>query len=206
MQKKILVIAILLIGLGGLIAVTLNPPKPVELESGFVFPEALELAPFTLIDQHKQVFTNEDLNGTWSLFFIGFTFCPDVCPTTLNKLATVYPELKKIAPLQVVFLSVDPQRDTPDKLLNYVNFFNPEFKALTGEQTQILPLSRSLGLTYAMVGEGDNYQVDHSVSYVLVSPQGKRVAVFKPTAAAGVTPQILNQNLIRDFDKLVNHG
>ena len=99
---------------------------------------------------------------------------------------------------------MDPKRDTPDKLLTYVNFFNPEFKAVTGEQTQIFPLTRSLGLTYAMVGEGENYQVDHSAGYVLVSPQGTRVAVFKPAVTLGKTPQILNEALISDFDKIVN--
>lgn len=203
MQKRILVIAILLIGLGGLFAVKFNPPKPIELESGFLFPQAYELAPFELVDQHQQAFTNASLQGKWSLFFIGFTFCPDVCPTTLNKLAAAYPDLNKIAPLQVVFLSVDPKRDTPDKLLTYVNFFNPEFKAVTGEQTQIFPLTRSLGLTYAMVGEGENYQVDHSAGYVLVSPQGTRVAVFKPTATLGKPPQVLNDEMISDFRKIV---
>lgn len=203
MQKRILVIAILLIGLGGLFAVKFNPPKPIELESGFLFPQAYELAPFELVDQHQQAFTNASLQGKWSLFFIGFTFCPDVCPTTLNKLAAAYPDLNKIAPLQVVFLSVDPKRDTPDKLLTYVNFFNPEFKAVTGEQTQIFPLTRSLGLTYAMVGEGENYQVDHSAGYMLVSPQGTRVAVFKPTATLGKPPQVLNDEMTSDFRKIV---
>jgi len=208
MQKRIpntlLVIAILLIGLGGLLAVKFTPPKPVELQSGFLFPNAFGLAPFELVDQHQQAFTNANLTDQWSLFFIGFTYCPDICPTTLNKLAAAYPELKKIAPIQVVFLSVDPKRDTPDKLLSYVNFFNPEFKAVTGEQTQIFPLTRSLGLTYAMVGEGENYQVDHSAGYVLVSPQGTRVAVFKPTAELGQAPQVLNEALISDFAKIVS--
>lgn len=208
MQKRIpnmlLVIAILLIGLGGLLAVKFTPPKPVELQSGFLFPNAFGLAPFELVDQHQQAFTNANLTDQWSLFFIGFTYCPDICPTTLNKLAAAYSELKKVAPIQVVFLSVDPKRDTPDKLLSYVNFFNPEFKAVTGEQTQIFPLTRSLGLTYAMVGEGENYQVDHSAGYVLVSPQGTRVAVFKPTAELGQAPQVLNEALISDFAKIVS--
>ncbi|MGL4749441.1 MAG: SCO family protein [Shewanella sp.] len=208
MQKRIpntlLVIAILLIGLGGLLAVKFTPPKPVELQSGFLFPNAFGLAPFELVDQHQQAFTNANLTDQWSLFFIGFTYCPDICPTTLNKLAAAYSELKKVAPIQVVFLSVDPKRDTPDKLLSYVNFFNPEFKAVTDEQTQIFPLTRSLGLTYAMVGEGENYQVDHSAGYVLVSPQGTRVAVFKPTAELGQAPQVLNEALISDFAKIVS--
>lgn len=204
MQKNMLIIAILLIGLGGLFAVKFNPPKPIELDNGFIFPQAFEIAPFELVDQHNKAFTNADLQGKWNLFFIGFTFCPDICPTTLNKLAAAYPELNKIAPIQVVFLSVDPNRDTPEKLLTYVNFFNTEFKAVTGEHTQIFPLTRSLGLAYAMVGEGDNYQVDHSAGYVLVSPQGTRVAVFKPTAALGQPPQILNNELISDFGKIVS--
>lgn len=203
MGKKFLVLAIICFGLGGVFAVKFMPATPASLQTGFMFPEALELAPFSLVDQHNQAFTNEQLMGKWSLFFIGFTFCPDVCPTTLNKLSAAYPQLNAIAPLQIVFLSVDPKRDTPDKLLTYINFFNPEFKAVTGEQTQIFPLSRSLGLVYAMVGEGENYQVDHSAGYVLVSPKGERVAVFKPTVNQGKLPQILNQDLVADFEKIV---
>ncbi|MCH1929951.1 SCO family protein [Shewanella sp. A25] len=203
MKKRILVIVILLIGLGGLISALYERSHPVELQSGFIFPEDLDIVPFELVDQHQQPFTNANLQGKWSLFFIGYTFCPDVCPTTLNRLAAAYPELSKIAPLQVVFLSVDPKRDTPDKLLTYVNYFNADFKAVTGEQTQIFPLTRSLGLTYAMVDDGDSYQVDHSASYVLVSPLGTRVAVFKSTPSLGKPAQILNETLVNDFAKIV---
>lgn len=217
MPKTILIICLLIFGLGGPWVVKYysssesradaEPAQemraPLALESAVVFPKALAIPPFALVDQHNQPFTQAQLQGKWSLFFIGFTFCPDICPTTLNKLSAAYPELSAIAPLQVIFLSVDPARDTPDKLLSYMNFFNPEFTALTGEQAQIFPLSRSLGLAYAMVGEGEHYQVDHSAGYVLVSPQGKRVAVFKSTVELGQVPHIPNSALIADLRKIV---
>ncbi|MGL5390458.1 MAG: SCO family protein [Shewanella sp.] len=230
MSKMSLVICLLILGFGGLWALKfyaapepwaehsaeakLAPTQEQEqaplalenaLENAYVFPKALGIAPFALIDQNQQPFTEVQLQGKWSLFFIGFTSCPDVCPTTLNKLSAAYGALSAIAPLQIIFLSVDPARDTPDKLLSYMNFFNPDFKALTGEQAQIFPLSRSLGLTYAMVGDGENYQVDHSAGYVLVSPKGERVAVFKPAEALGQVPHIPNSALINDFRKIAAH-
>jgi len=184
-----------------------SPYKNVELATGFIYDNPRKLATFSLSDQYGNRFTNKQLEGKWSLFFIGFTSCPDVCPTTLNKLAAAYPELQQIsADIQVVFVSADPQRDTQAKRLDYINFFNRDFKAITAEHSQLFPFSRDLGFVYAMVGEGDNYQIDHSASYVLVSPQGEKTAVFKAKPKPGLPPQILNDELIADFKKIVNNA
>ncbi len=108
--------------------------------------------------------------------------------------------------LQVVFLSVDPARDTQAKLKDYINFFNPNFVAVTAPHSQLLPLTRELGFVYTMVGEGENYQVDHSASMVLISPDGTRVATVKPTSLdPRQLPQIRNKNLIHDVIALATH-
>ncbi|QIR13241.1 SCO family protein [Shewanella aestuarii] len=185
---------------------TMPAQVDLGLATSFIFDTPRALAPFELSDQYGNRFTNQDLQNKWSLFFIGFTSCPDVCPTTLNKLAAAYPDLQAISDqIQIVFVSADPQRDTQTKRLDYINFFNRDFKAITTEHSGLFPFSRDLGFAYAMVGDGDNYQVDHSASYVLVSPQGEKIAVFKAKPKPGETPQILNEELIADFNKIVSH-
>ncbi|MCE9686104.1 SCO family protein [Shewanella sp. AS16] len=203
MKKILLVVGLLLFGLAGLMLAITDKQAPAPLRTSFEYPQARVLAPFRLTDQHGQVFDNARLMGKWSLFFLGYTSCPDLCPTTLGKLAAAYPELSALAPFQVVFISVDPQRDTQAKLLDYINFFNPEFIAATAGHEQLFPLSRSLGFVYALVGDGDDYQIDHSASMVLVSPAGERVAVIKPSASPGQAPQIRNQDLIADLGQII---
>ena len=149
------------------------------------FPQPRQLAEVTLVNQHGETVTNELFKGHWSLLFLGYTFCPDVCPTTMAALGKIYPELKNIStdsPIQVVFVSVDPKRDTPERLASYVEYFNPEFVALTGEHKMLFPFARSMGLMYAIAEstENPNYLVDHSASVVVVDPNGLAIGRFKP--------------------------
>ncbi|WP_299797773.1 SCO family protein [uncultured Shewanella sp.] len=209
MNKHLFIVLVLLsglfiIGLGSVTALKFrsndNMLSQMALSNGFIYPTPKALPSFALTKQDGSLFTNADLKGRWSLFFIGYTSCPDVCPTTMAKLSAAYPELRKSADIQIIFLSVDPQRDNREKLLNYMNFFNPEFIALTGDHKQLFPLTRSLGFVYAMVGEGENYQVDHSASMALISPEGENIAIIKPkSSSAGTLPQISSQALISDI-------
>jgi len=201
MDKKWLVSVILALGLGGLALLSLSGSKgaPPELESGFVFPEPRELSEFSLTDQHGATFGRQQLKGKWSLIFAGYTSCPDVCPTTLGMLNAVYPALTAKGPFQVLFLSVDPERDSQAKLQDYMAFFNPAFIGLRAPHPALLPLTRELGLVYAMVGEGKDYQVDHSAGLVLISPEGRRLAVFKPQ----VGKALRSDKLIADISKLM---
>ena len=149
------------------------------------FPEPRQLAEVSLVNQQGETVTNELFKGHWSLLFLGYTFCPDVCPTTMAALGKIYPELKNIStdsPIQVVFVSVDPKRDTPERLASYVEYFNPEFVAVTGEHKMLFPFARSLGLMYAIAESTDNpnYLVDHSASVVVVDPNGLAIGRFKP--------------------------
>ncbi|MCL1126801.1 SCO family protein [Shewanella surugensis] len=209
-MKKIslfIISGIVLIALGSVAAnqllTSLDAPI-LDLKTSYVFPTARVIAPFELKDQQGHIFTNNHLMGKWSLFFIGYTSCPDVCPTTMSKLTAAHSQLSQDIDLQVVFISVDPQRDSQDRLEDYISFFNPEFVAVTAGHENLVPFTRDLGFVYAMVGEGENYQVDHSASYALISPKGEKTAIIKPSStAAGIAPQIKNKDLISDLRKIV---
>ncbi|TMO93585.1 SCO family protein, partial [Pseudoalteromonas sp. S3178] len=99
---------------------------------------------------------------------------PDICPMTLVKLSQVYQQLEKDYPISVWFVSVDPQRDTPAKRHAYINYFNHEFKALSGPHAQLFPFVRDIGLIYAINNSTEQeYYVDHSASVALINPRGE---------------------------------
>ena len=192
MKQNVLVgiIAAVALALGILIALNVSPPQSDAPKFMQVYPQAREIKDFVLHDQHGDLVDKQRLQNRWTLAFVGYTFCPDICPTTLAELKRIYPELAEMPanhPLQILFLSVDPGRDTQERLLEYVNFFNPEFIAATGEHAQLFPLVRSMGMMYAMADDtsNPNYLVDHSASVVVVNPQAQVVGRFKPQLEPG---------------------
>lgn len=176
------------------------------------YKQARPISAFTLTDELGQPFNNTQLLDKWSLVFFGYTSCPDVCPTTLQNLNFIYEDLTTIASnSQVLLVSVDPKRDTTEKLEQYIGYFNPNFKALRADHDVLFPFSRNLGLMYAItskdeieVPEGDeSYWVDHSASLVLINPAGKISAIFRPEQAVGEVPTIDNDKLLSDYQKIV---
>lgn len=159
-------------------ATLLTPPRP--------------LPDFELLDQSGAAFDPARLKNRWSLLFFGFTHCPDVCPTTLGVLAQAE---KSLADLpadrrpQVILVSVDPKRDTPQQLASYVKFFSPAFTGVTGTQQSIDAFTRSLGVPVMITptANGD-YTVDHSAAIFLIDPDGAMRALFstphEPTVIA----------------------
>ena len=196
--------------MGGLIATVLGAlffqqvntlPQP---EHALYYQQPRDVKPFELIDHNGQSFTKEQLTGKWSLVFFGYTSCPDVCPTTLQNLGFIYDDLKTIANnSQVLLVTVDPQRDTQEKLSQYIAYFNREFIALRAGHEVLFPFSRNMGLMYAISGEEEDYMVDHSASLVLINPDGKITAIFKPEQAVGKVPSIDNDKLLSDYQKIV---
>lgn len=149
-------------------------------------PHAVPIQPFSLIDQSGQPFNEKRLKGKWSFVFFGYTHCPDICPTTMSTLKQVNNVLKKkhqfASDMQVIFVSVDPQRDKPETLKKYVAFFNPEFTAVTGYTDPLHDFSRQFGAAYIneATGNGDNYLLSHTSSIFLVDPHVRIVASFSP--------------------------
>ena len=137
---------------------------------------------FALLDHRGESFSLENLRGHWTVLFFGFTNCPDICPTTMATLAQMYQflspdEQKK---LQVVMVSLDPERDTQEKMAEYVPYFNADFVGVTGNKHLIRRMTAELNIAYNKVPlEGDNYTVDHSTQLVLINPRGHYHGFFK---------------------------
>lgn len=197
--------ALIALGIGVWLALTTVPyiarQEPAELESATYLGGGKPVVDFSLIDHRGQPFDNSRLLGQWTFAFFGFTYCPDVCPMSLAVLNTVEQMVKEQAPelpLQGVFISVDPARDTPERLAQYVPFFNKGFLGVTGDEEELQKLSRDLGILYIR-GEPDangNYLIDHSSSLLLFDPQGDLVALFR----APHQPE----PVYRDFTRIVN--
>ena len=196
-----------------LISQTKQLPLP---EYALHYQQARPISAFTLTDELGQPFNNKQLRDKWSLVFFGYTSCPDVCPTTLQNLNFIYDDLVTIANnSQVLLVSVDPKRDSREKLEQYIGYFNPNFKALRAEHDVLFPFSRNLGLMYAITSKevsksdvnlpaGDeSYWVDHSASLVLVNPAGMIAAIFRPEQVVGEVPSIDSEKLLSDYQRIV---
>lgn len=187
----ILAAVIGLLGLSALFAyLYLNPEplakQPIQTRSATLLPELRPLAPFSLLDQRGEIYDNSRLLGHWTLLSFGYTHCPDICPTTLSELAQMKQRLNELnieAPYKIGFVSVDPERDTPERLAEYVAYFDPDFFGATGQKEALNALTRPLGIMYRKVMAEDsamNYVMDHSASLILIDPQGRYRALFSP--------------------------
>ena len=135
-----------------------------------------------LVDHQGKPFTRERFEGRWSLVFFGFTYCPDICPTTMAFLDKFVAALEgtEAEDTQVVMVSVDPARDTVEQLATYVPYFNDEFIGVTGEFHEIHRFATALNTPFRKVpGQGDDYLVDHSANVVLINPRGDYHGFFK---------------------------
>jgi protein SCO1/2 len=151
-----------------------------QLTSGTWLARPRTVADFQLIDHLGRPFTVQDLRGKPSLVFFGFTHCPDVCPTTLVKLHQLK-QAAAIAGLQVLFVTVDPQRDTPTAVGLYVHAFDPEFIGLTGDPKDIEKMTAAFGVASLRVDlPGGDYTMDHSAAVFLLDTGARIVGVFTP--------------------------
>ena len=165
-----------------------NAPAQPKLASALLYPEPRAIPDFALQQANGKPLTLADWRGHWNFVYFGYTTCPDVCPTTLAELKSVWAELGKRGvqdKLRFDFVSVDPDRDTADALAKYVGFFSPDFVAATGTDAELTKLTRSLGIVYSRTKKDDgSVEVDHSGSIVIVDPQARLVGLFRPPFAA----------------------
>jgi len=163
-----------------------RPPAPPELSQHTTWldpPKAL--APFELVDHRESPFGLDELRGHWSFLFFGYTHCPDVCPTTLGQLNAVAERLggDQNGSPRFVFVSVDPDRDTPQRIADFVGYFNPAFVGVTGDPKALEALTRQLGVLSLKVQrdeQGGGYLVDHTAAIFLIDPRGRLQALFSP--------------------------
>jgi len=151
---------------------------PTAQESG----RAAISGDFSLVDHTGKPVSDEEFRGRWLLTFFGFTHCPDVCPTTLNQVALIMDELRATADqVQPLFFTVDPERDTPKAMAEYVSVFHPRIIGLTGTPEQVKQAARNYRIYFAKVaqeGAPDGYTMDHSAYLYLMNPEGEFETVF----------------------------
>ncbi len=157
----------ILIGLVVVMVVTRTPPAPLVVQSN-------EPKHFELIDTNGAVVTPANFAGKWSLLFFGFTRCPDVCPTTLIDMGQL---LERLGPqaehIQPVFISVDPEWDTRERMADYMENFDPRIVGLTGSMEQVSTVAKNYSVFFRKVPlENDGYTVDHSAALYLLNPEG----------------------------------
>lgn len=148
----------------------------------FLFDTPRDPGEFSLIDHHGSPFTREDLIDQWTLIFFGFTHCPDICPTTMAELAELKAQLvgTEASDARVVMLSVDPARDTPERLAQYASYFHTDFIGVTGDFTDILSFAQRLNAPFRKVSEPDGaYQMEHSANVMLMNPRGDYHGFFR---------------------------
>tara|TARA_B100000925_G_scaffold215095_1_gene164335 strand:+ start:360 stop:998 length:639 start_codon:yes stop_codon:yes gene_type:complete len=156
---------------------------------------------FELIEGSNK-FSNNDLKGAWDILFLGFASCPDMCPMTMKKMAMANSSLPEEISSKVNFrmISVDPDRDTPEKMQEYASAFNPNFSGITGDIEVIYKLATDLTLPFVPVIGSDvtNYDMDHSMNLAVIDPNGNYFGFFKsphtPEKMAQVLESIVNFN------------
>ena len=156
---------------------------------GVLWPNPPAVADFHLIDHTERPLRAEELRGRWTLLFFGFTHCPDVCPTALASLAAAEERLRADPAFgdegRLVFVSVDPERDTVEQLRDYVGYFSPTLVGATASLPELKSLTRSLGALFMKVEQGENqYSVDHSAGIFYVSPDLRLMSVLTPPQSA----------------------
>ena len=183
------------------------PAPGLELEGGTsLAPDQRPLPRFELSDHNGSAFDNARLSGHWSLLFFGYTHCPDICPTTLVTMANAAKQIDALpgaagkAQYQMIFVSVDPERDNLEHLKTYVTHFDPDFLGVTGPDDKIKTLTGPLGILHVKVPDPrdpENYLVDHNASILVVNPRGEWEAVLRAPHDAGT--------IARDFEAIVTH-
>ena len=186
---------------GALLAgLLLQPPDPPALSQGTTRLEPPRiLQPFELVDHKGAAFDMERLQGRWTYLFFGYTHCPDVCPTTLSSLNQVARNIDGLpgdSEPQYVFVSIDPERDTPEQLARFVPYFNPAFLGVTGTSDAIEAVTRQLSVAYLKVEQDgpDGYLMDHTAAVLLIDPQARLHALMSPPFDPA--------GLAQDFEKL----
>jgi protein SCO1/2 len=196
---RIFLLVIVMIGAlaGGLIVSNQMMQRTAEWRAASVFPTPRPVADFELSMAPGESFSRADLEGQWTLLFFGFTNCPDICPDTLAMLAESMKQLELMRrenKPQVVFVSVDPDRDRAELLDEYVHWFDPAFVGVTGTDEQLQSLTRQLGIVYYREQadqETGFYNVDHSAAVMIIDPQGRLFGRFsQPLVPEDITADL----------------
>ena len=169
------VAAALLAGGGGAVLWTVSRSPDAPLASGFSVG-----GPFTLTASNGSTVTDQTYRGKWLLIYFGYTYCPDACPTSLNEISQAMAKLgAKADQIQPLFITIDPERDTPETMANYVRAFDPRIVGLTGTPAQIAQVAKEFQVFYERHKTDDgSYLMDHTSLIYVMNPRGQFVRLF----------------------------
>ncbi len=195
--KNLLVgVALLITLLAGIVTFLLVEQSPGDgpPQTAMLFADAVDLPEFKLLDHDGNAVGRDVFRDHWNLVFFGFTHCPDICPMTLAVLADAKRQMadRGLTLPRIVLVSVDPERDTPELLGQYIGHFGDGNLGLTGELGEIRKLTTALGIFFSKTDStGESYSVDHSAVVVIINPDGRQVGIFSSPHKAG--------NFVRDL-------
>ena len=148
---------------------------------GLFWPNPKQINDFGTIDHNGELFDTDRMRGKWSFVFFGYTNCPDICPITMSVMTDVYQKLiVDIEDVQIIFVTVDPERDTTNKLSSYVSYFDKDFIGLNDDPKNENSLISQVGIAYYYKKENEDYLVDHSASIFIIDPKMRLVAKLSP--------------------------
>ena len=198
--RNLLFALVLALALIAGVFMALRSDAPAEPVAALILPNPDPLPEFSLLDQNGNTIDRSVFTGQWDLVFFGFTHCPDICPATLQLLATARAALAEQGqePLpRIVLVSVDPERDTPEVIGQYVDYFGDGNLGITGSLENISVLTTGLGIYFQkQATDGDNYLVDHSAAVLVIDPGGRFSGLFSGPHSV--------QNFVHDLPIIIN--
>ena len=165
-------------------------------QTSYFLPDPFPVPSFELLTHQGDVVRSTDFGDRILAVFFGYTSCPDICPLTLSHLTEVFQEMGEQGEgIQVLFITVDPARDTPERMERYLGSFHPSFLGLTGTEAESRTVAHGFGADFVRNGEGDSYTVDHTARIFILSPPGRMLLTFPLSA----TPD----EMVRDLSRLL---
>ena len=191
-KRNIIFILLILFGISGLFTYFQSLPSLLEkkpsLITGKILVRPMEIDNFELIDQNNEAFNKKSLEGGWTVLFFGYTNCPDVCPTTIYKLAEIKNGIKEDLPsanFNTVLVTLDPDRDSAERLDEYIGYFDETMLGVTGTYENIQSFTSSLSVFYQRINKEEGYDFNHTASIFVFDKDGSLFATMSPANTVG---------------------
>ena len=186
-KRNVIFLLLILFSVTGIFTYFQSLPSLLEkkpsLITGKILVRPMEIDNFELIDQNNEVFNKKSLEGGWTVLFFGYTNCPDVCPTTIYKLAEIKNGIKEDLPsanFNTVLVTLDPDRDSSERLDEYVGYFDETMLGVTGTYENIQSFTSSLSVFYQRINKEEGYDFNHTASIFVFDKDGSLFATMSP--------------------------
>lgn len=191
-KRNVIFLLLILFSVTGIFTYFQSLPSLLEkkpsLITGKILVRPMEIDNFELIDQNNEVFNKKSLEGGWTVLFFGYTNCPDVCPTTIYKLAEIKNGIKEDLPsanFNTVLVTLDPDRDSSERLDEYIGYFDETMLGVTGTYENIQSFTSSLSVFYQRINKEEGYDFNHTASIFVFDKDGSLFATMSPANTVG---------------------